>query len=94
MHGSTMARPPSTCSALVLPLLRLGAAPPDGQGWIRAAKRRGVPLTEMAITDPAASELYGADLVLVRPDGHVAWRGNACPDDPLAAIDRIRGAAD
>jgi hypothetical protein len=24
-------------------------------------------------------------------DGHVAWRGNACPDEPMAAIDRIRG---
>ena len=74
-------------------LLRLGAAPPDGQGWVRAAKRRGVPLTEIAITDSGATELYGADLVLVRPDGHVAWRGNTCPDDPIAAIDRIRGAA-
>jgi hypothetical protein len=28
--------------------------------------------------------------VLVRPDGHVAWRGNACSDEPMAAIDRIR----
>jgi len=27
----------------------------------------------------------------VRPDGHVAWRGNDAPDDPLAVIDRIRG---
>jgi hypothetical protein len=23
----------------------------------------------------------------------VAWRGNAGPDEPMAAIDRIRGAA-
>jgi 2-polyprenyl-6-methoxyphenol hydroxylase-like FAD-dependent oxidoreductase len=74
-------------------LLRLGAAPSDTQGWIRAAKRRDVPMTEIAITDPAVSELYGAQLVLVRPDGHVAWRGNAGPDEPMAAIDRIRGAA-
>jgi hypothetical protein len=31
-------------------------------------------------------------LVLVRPDGHVAWRGDVCPDDPLALIDHVRGA--
>jgi hypothetical protein len=48
-------------------------------------------MTEIAIADRAVTELYGAGLVLVRPDGHVAWRGNACPDEPLAAIDRIRG---
>ena len=30
--------------------------------------------------------------VLVRPDGHVAWRAAAVPRDPLALIDRIRGA--
>jgi len=23
---------------------------------------------------------------------HVAWRGNSVPDDPLALIDRARGA--
>jgi hypothetical protein len=29
----------------------------------------------------------------VRPDGHVAWRGDRAPDDPLAVIDCIRGAS-
>jgi hypothetical protein len=31
-------------------------------------------------------------LVLSRPDQHVAWRGNRPPGDPLAQIDRVRGA--
>jgi len=31
--------------------------------------------------------------VLVRPDGHVGWRGDASPSDPAAVIDRLRGAA-
>jgi len=73
-------------------LLRLGAAPADGQGLHEAAQRRGVPLTDAAIADPAVADLYGATLVLVRPDGHVAWRGDSCPEDPMAAIDRVRGA--
>ena len=31
-------------------------------------------------------------LLLVRPDQHVAWRGDAVPDNPLGLIDRVRGA--
>ncbi|MET4204457.1 MULTISPECIES: FAD-dependent monooxygenase [unclassified Bradyrhizobium] len=31
-------------------------------------------------------------LVLVRPDGHVAWSGDRAPADARALIDRIRGA--
>jgi hypothetical protein len=30
---------------------------------------------------------------LSRPDQHVAWRGDELPADPLALIDRVRGAA-
>jgi hypothetical protein len=30
--------------------------------------------------------------VLVRPDGHVAWRGDAEPLHPGALIDTVRGA--
>src|SRR5262249_44129670 len=39
-----------------------------------------------------AIELYEKRLVLVRPDGHVAWRGDASPLDAAAVIDRVRGA--
>ena len=41
--------------------------------------------------DPAVLEVYGRALVLVRPDGHVAWRGDHPPDDPEPLIDRLRG---
>jgi hypothetical protein len=30
-------------------------------------------------------------LVLVRPDGHVAWRGDALPDEPRALLRRVTG---
>jgi len=39
------------------------------------------------------AELFEAPLVLVRPDGHVAWRGQRAPDISGALIDRVRGAA-
>ncbi|MFE9323402.1 hypothetical protein ACIHDR_40560 [Nocardia sp. NPDC052278] len=44
------------------------------------------------IRDDHARALYERDLVLIRPDQHVAWRGNAAPTDPLSIVDRIRGA--
>jgi len=37
-------------------------------------------------------ELYRRKLVLVRPDQHVAWRGEQAPAAPLDLIDRVRGA--
>ena len=57
----------------------------------RAAERRGVPLRAVAVDEPAVAALYGAALVLVRPDAHVAWRGDEA-GEPDAIIDRARGA--
>jgi hypothetical protein len=45
-----------------------------------------------AVANPAIAELYERKLVLVRPDGHVAWRSDAPPADPLALADTVRGA--
>ena len=57
-----------------------------------AAAHRRLPLRVAAIDRADAARLYERALVLVRPDGHVAWRGDAPPADPLAVIDRVRGA--
>ncbi len=74
-------------------LLRLGTYPADAAALIDAAKARGVPLHTIAIVDAELAALYERKLVLVRPDGHVAWRGDACPAEPGAVVDRVRGAA-
>jgi 2-polyprenyl-6-methoxyphenol hydroxylase-like FAD-dependent oxidoreductase len=58
----------------------------------RAAASRGVPLTVRQIENDEAADLYGRPLVLVRPDGHVAWRGERAPDAALDLIDTVRGA--
>jgi 2-polyprenyl-6-methoxyphenol hydroxylase-like FAD-dependent oxidoreductase len=57
-----------------------------------AAQNRGVPLKVLDIERPATAIFYGGGLVLSRPDQHVAWRGDGLPADPLALIDRVRGA--
>ncbi|WES63923.1 FAD-dependent monooxygenase [Microbacter sp. GSS18] len=36
----------------------------------------GVPMSSVVVDDERARALYGAPLVLVRPDHHVAWRGD------------------
>lgn len=73
-------------------LLRLGGDPPDTNALEEAAQDRSVPIKTIAINEPEITDLYERSLVLVRPDGHVAWRGNQPPEDALAVIDRVRGA--
>ena len=55
------------------------------------AERRRIPFNAVRIDDPAIARLYERRLVLVRPDGHVAWRGDSAPEDPGVVLDRIRG---
>lgn len=73
-------------------LLRLGGNSAETSGIEAAFAGRGVPLATLDIAGDEARDIYGADLVLVRPDQHVAWRGNCEPDDVSALVDRLRGA--
>jgi len=57
-----------------------------------AARQRHLPLAVQKIVSNEAAALYERPLVLVRPDGHVAWRGDSLPADCLALIDTVRGA--
>lgn len=61
--------------------------------FVLAARQKGVPLREVAIGEPGVRALYERDYVLVRPDGHVAWRGDELPADAGAILDIARGAA-
>jgi len=72
-------------------LLKLGSAPPSSAKIEQAAAERGVPLTVHALTDDNVLAAYERRLVLVRPDGHVAWRADAEPADAGALIDTVRG---
>ncbi|MFZ3118642.1 MAG: FAD-dependent oxidoreductase [Variovorax sp.] len=65
----------------------------DVQPLIDAAARRRLPLTVLDVRSSEAAGLYHHALIMSRPDQHVAWRGNEMPADPLALVDRIRGAS-
>jgi hypothetical protein len=51
-------------------------------------------LKVLDIAPPTTAIFYGGGMVLSRPDQHVAWRGDRLPADPLALIDRVRGAGE
>jgi 2-polyprenyl-6-methoxyphenol hydroxylase-like FAD-dependent oxidoreductase len=55
------------------------------------ARERGVPLAPLPAGLPGARELYERDYALVRPDQHIAWRGNRVPDDVDALLDHVTG---
>jgi 2-polyprenyl-6-methoxyphenol hydroxylase-like FAD-dependent oxidoreductase len=62
-------------------------------GLLNAATRGGVPIAVLDIEAADARTLYGRNLVLVRPDQHVAWRGNAEPQTCMELINRLRGGS-
>ncbi len=56
-----------------------------------AAKAANVPLDVLRLNQPELRPVYERSLVLVRPDQHVAWRGDAAPADPAAMIRLVTG---
>ena len=63
----------------------------DVESLTAAARSRGVPLRVIGLEDRDLRPRYGSDLVLVRPDQHVAWRADHAPAEPARLIDRVRG---
>jgi 2-polyprenyl-6-methoxyphenol hydroxylase-like FAD-dependent oxidoreductase len=73
-------------------LLRLGSRASDGGEIVSSAARLNIPLTVLAVEDGDARDLYGCDLVLVRPDQYIAWRGNTPPADTEVLLRRVAGS--
>ena len=69
-------------------LLRLGGTGADPGSLQRAFAAIGAPLQVLDVPDARARDVYGYDLLLLRPDMHVVWRGNDAPREPdkLAAL--------
>ena len=72
-------------------LLAFHGAQGEAAGVVSAASDHAVPLEAVSIDDPDIAALYERNLVLIRPDGHVAWRGDTAPADVAEIIDTVRG---
>ncbi|NML43891.1 NAD(P)-binding protein [Ramlibacter sp. G-1-2-2] len=57
----------------------------------RQAGANGVPLAVLQPTEGGIANLYPARYTLVRPDQHVAWRGDTWPADGSALLRRLCG---
>lgn len=69
-------------------LLRLGGTTAVTAKLEKAIRSFDAPLMVLDVPDQIARDLYGYDLILLRPDMHIVWRGQQPPDDPapLAAL--------
>jgi 2-polyprenyl-6-methoxyphenol hydroxylase-like FAD-dependent oxidoreductase len=56
-----------------------------------ALRSRGVPVTVLRLSEPGLRAAYQASLLLLRPDLHVAWRGNAPPPDLQSLAAQVTG---
>jgi hypothetical protein len=72
-------------------LLRLGHTKADTSAMENALRARGAPVTVLDVADEAVRDIYGVDLILLRPDMHVVWRGNAPHPDTAALAATITG---
>ena len=72
-------------------LLKLGSEPIATPSLERAARDQGVPMSLRHVADEGMLRLYEKPLALVRPDGHVAWRGDADPPEAKDILQTVRG---
>ena len=72
-------------------LLKFGMADTNTASFGAAASAQNVPLDIIDISEQAARDLYQCGFALIRPDHHVAWRGDALPADAAALIRQVSG---
>jgi 2-polyprenyl-6-methoxyphenol hydroxylase-like FAD-dependent oxidoreductase len=64
----------------------------DLKTLLAAAEAKKVPLTVLDVQARNVPAAYRHKLVLVRSDQHVAWRGDAVPEDASSLVELLRGA--
>lgn len=72
-------------------LLDLAETPTDTSALAAEFDAIGAPFAVMRIDDARIRTIYQRDTLLVRPDFHVAWRGDALPVDAAALVARVTG---
>lgn len=68
-------------------ILKFGPGAIDTASLESAIRARSAPIYTLEVRDQIARDVYGYDAVLLRPDLHIVWRGNAITDAAeLAAV--------
>jgi 2-polyprenyl-6-methoxyphenol hydroxylase-like FAD-dependent oxidoreductase len=62
-----------------------------GTPLVASAQARGIPMTHLTLTDAAVRAAWACELVLVRPDQHVAWRTDDSASDWDVVLDVVTG---
>jgi hypothetical protein len=58
----------------------------DAGPFVTAAEKAGISLQVLNLEEPSLERVYGRDVLLVRPDQHIAWRG---PENSASDAGRI-----
>jgi 2-polyprenyl-6-methoxyphenol hydroxylase-like FAD-dependent oxidoreductase len=56
-----------------------------------AFRELGTPLRIVRLDEPELRTVYGFKIFLLRPDLHIAWRGDVLPSDPIGLALRVTG---
>jgi 2-polyprenyl-6-methoxyphenol hydroxylase-like FAD-dependent oxidoreductase len=74
-------------------LLRLGGTTADTTALEKEMRALGAPLQVLDLSEQHLRATYGADLLLLRPDLHVGWRGDEAPSSPAEVAATVTGWA-
>jgi 2-polyprenyl-6-methoxyphenol hydroxylase-like FAD-dependent oxidoreductase len=72
-------------------LFALGNNSMEANSFVAAANKRGVPFDIVHLNSSEIRDQYGYDLILVRPDQHIAWRGNQLLESADSLLGKITG---
>ncbi len=72
-------------------IIYTNAVAADADALVAMFKDHAIPVGSYSIENTYIQALYERPMVIVRPDGHVAWRGRSLPDDPDSLIRQISG---
>jgi 4-hydroxyisophthalate hydroxylase len=73
-------------------LLAFAAEPTAVAAFEAAARSLNLPLKIVRDSFAGGREIYGARLILVRPDEYIVWTGDSAPADAAAVLRKVAGA--
>jgi 2-polyprenyl-6-methoxyphenol hydroxylase-like FAD-dependent oxidoreductase len=74
-------------------ILKLGNTRADVRPLESGFRTRNAPIDVLEVSDRIARDVYGFDIILIRPDMHIVWRGNQLPNDAVDIANTAMGHA-